>query len=463
MLLALLVFLGSAMPAGGVAAKADASAKTETVEQYTPADGRVGAAATELDAQGDWGDLTPFDSFASPAVRCDNTVSGSTAKVDLHVVTPNIYEAPLYHAVYPGYLQTVSLQLRVYEVLPNGADLQLVALSNVASALAGFDSPAILPNIALTDAPLGPTYKVAVAVVWFDFDDQTVSGSRLYGIDYYRSTLTTSSGTTTQPVAGACSSPVKAAASMAPVLGKVGTKPTYAIAYFPIDVPVAVRLDGRSRATVQTDLYGTAGGTFSVPSATLGRHTVTWTAGTAWSVAQTFTVTSSISAKPSAAARGASVTFSLRGYAAGETVLIRWWSGSAYRTVGSVTTSSSGSASITLPVPSWAPLGKDTVHGDGPKGKAKLNLTVTGVTAAARTARTATPTPASTPTATAAPAASPTATPEASATASPPATETPSATAEPTGTPTAEPTSTPEPTPTEIAVATEEPAVTPGA
>ncbi|MGI8477586.1 MAG: hypothetical protein ACR2OO_14625 [Thermomicrobiales bacterium] len=228
-------------------------------------------------------------------------------------------------------------------------------------------------------------------------------------------------------------------------------------------MPVAVRLDGRSRSTVQTDLYGTAGGTFSVPSATLGRHTVTWTAGGAWSVAKTFTVTSSISAKPSTAARGASVTFSLRGYAAGETVLIRWWSGSAYRTVGSVTTSSSGSASITHPVPSWAPLGKDTVHGDGPKGKAKLNLTVTGVTTAARTARTATPTPASTPTATAAPAASPTATPEASAAASPSATaaatETPSATAEPTGTPTAEPTATetatPESTPTEIAVATE--------
>ncbi|MGI8477587.1 MAG: hypothetical protein ACR2OO_14630, partial [Thermomicrobiales bacterium] len=217
MLLALLVFLGSAMPAGRVAAKADASAKTETVEQYTPADGRVGAAATEVDAQGDSGDLTPFDSFASPAVRCDNTVSGSTAKVDLHVVTPNIYEAPLYHAVYPGYLQTVTLQLLIYEVLPNGVDVKIVAASSVATALAGYYSPAVFTNFTLLNAPLGPTFRVAVAVDWFDIDDQTLTGSRLYRVDFYRSTLTTSSGTTTQPVASACSSPVKAAASMAPV------------------------------------------------------------------------------------------------------------------------------------------------------------------------------------------------------------------------------------------------------
>ena len=47
MLLALLIFLGSAMPMGSVAAKSDPSGKPETIEQYTPADGGVCAAATE--------------------------------------------------------------------------------------------------------------------------------------------------------------------------------------------------------------------------------------------------------------------------------------------------------------------------------------------------------------------------------------------------------------------------------
>jgi hypothetical protein len=79
----------------------------------------------------------------------------------------------------------------------------------------------------------------------------------------------------------------------------------------------------------------------------------------------TFEVAPRIKILDSPAIRGQIVNVSLRGYARGETVRIRWQQGERWITLATVITSNSGSANVSVQVPTWAPNGFNSVRGDG--------------------------------------------------------------------------------------------------
>src|SRR4051794_16520039 len=117
------------------------------------------------------------------------------------------------------------------------------------------------------------------------------------------------------------------------------------------------------------------------------------------------------------AKRGQTVDISFRGYAAKETVRIRWKKGASWVEIGRITTSSTGSANAYLKVPSWAPDGPASIRGDGTICRAQTNaVTISGGTSRPSEAKktrspTATPSPS--------PSASPAAEPSATATTEP--------------------------------------------
>jgi hypothetical protein len=156
--------------------------------------------------------------------------------------------------------------------------------------------------------------------------------------------------------------------------------------------------------------------------------------------------------------RGATINVSLRGYAAHESVRIRWLHGSSWVELKRVTTSSTGSANVDVKVPSWASIGSQKVRGDGIVGRAQTNaFDVTGSSAATSKTPTPTPTKTKTPTPSATvPQASPVITetvPAEIITETPAATETATVEA-PTEVPTEVPTEIPTEVPTDISTET---------
>jgi hypothetical protein len=218
------------------------------------------------------------------------------------------------------------------------------------------------------------------------------------------------------------------------------------------------------------DSYGNGYGGIYVPAAPMGTHTVKiYRAGR--SASAMLTIKPRIKVIPnSALIRGQTVNISLRGYAAHETVNIRWIKNGSFVKVASVAMSSTGSANVNVKVPAWVPNGYTSVRGDGSFGHAQTNaVTVVGGPFASSTAKpapTATPaetttveptstavpeTPTVEPTVTVSPTVEPS-TPEATETSTPLPTETPEvvptdATDVPTETPAAEPTAVPSETP----------------
>jgi hypothetical protein len=130
------------------------------------------------------------------------------------------------------------------------------------------------------------------------------------------------------------------------------------------------------------------------------------------------------------AQRGDLVGVSLRGFAARTVVQIRWWNGTKWIEAGRTTTSGTGSATVQVTVPMWAPEGRNAIRGDALTaggGSAQTNAfsAESGIEAATDT-----------------PTATPTAKPESVASSE---TVEPTASAPP-NTPTATPTTTPSPT-----------------
>jgi hypothetical protein len=117
--------------------------------------------------------------------------------------------------------------------------------------------------------------------------------------------------------------------------------------------------------TVQTDGAGAASGQFRVPATPGGpNQQITFASGYI-SKSVGFEVAPRIKVLDSPAVRGQLVNVSLRGYARGETVRIRWKQGDRWITLATVVTSNTGSANVSVRVPTWAPLGPNSVRGDG--------------------------------------------------------------------------------------------------
>lgn len=152
--------------------------------------------------------------------------------------------------------------------------------------------------------------------------------------------------------------------------GVVNSGVGYAIENFPPSSPVTVtwRRPGGSTAVVgstTTDGDGVAEGSIVVPGTNGGTgNTIIFSSG-GTSVSITFDVAPRIKVIPSTVSAGETVEVSLRGYAKGESVRIRWLVNGSWVTVATVTTSNTGSANVNVTVPANAPDGSTSVRGDG--------------------------------------------------------------------------------------------------
>jgi hypothetical protein len=129
---------------------------------------------------------------------------------------------------------------------------------------------------------------------------------------------------------------------------------------------------------ITTDENGNATGIFSVPATEGGTGSqVTVSAGST-SVSVTLEVAPRISVSPGTVSPGDAVTVTLRGYGKGETVRIRWLVNGSWVTVGTVTTSNTGSAVVTVTVPTSAAIGPNAVRGDGTVFRQQTNAVMVG-------------------------------------------------------------------------------------
>ncbi|MFL5758544.1 MAG: hypothetical protein ACJ789_02330 [Thermomicrobiales bacterium] len=290
--------------------------------------------------------------------------------------------------------------------------------------------------------PAGPDYVLAYAVTWFS-QSGTVDGKAVALQSQYITTLDNTGipVIVDQPICGSAFPPE---ATISATTGTVNSTVAYQLKQYPLQVAVAAKWDGASIATISTTKEGTAAGTLLVPAAPMGTHKLTFTYGH-WIAAKTFTVKPRIKLSPSIGLkRGQTVNVSLRGYAKYETVNIRWKNGSSFTQIAHVTTSGTGSANVSIKVPSFAIIGTNSVRGDGSYGHAQTNAVTVVASLSSSANASATPTKTPTPAPTAIPATvipSPTATPSPTvAVTSPAPTETPTTIASPEATITATPT-----------------------
>jgi hypothetical protein len=163
--------------------------------------------------------------------------------------------------------------------------------------------------------------------------------------------------------------PEPASASLAPTRGTVNSTVSFTLANFTPDSTVTAvwRRPGGSTVDVGSVTAGDDGsatGTLVVPATNGGANTVTFSNGTQ-SVVTQFEVAPRIKVIPGTVSPGDTVEVSLRGYAKGESVRIRWLVNGSWITVATVTTSNTGSANTSVVVPANAAPGQNSVRGDG--------------------------------------------------------------------------------------------------
>jgi hypothetical protein len=174
--------------------------------------------------------------------------------------------------------------------------------------------------------------------------------------------------------------------TISPSRGTVNSKVQFTLTGFPRDASVQIswrRLSGALYdfpGPYSTDSNGSLTGTFRVPATTGGPgQQITFKSG---NVSRTvlFEIAPRIKAiydyRGNYAVRGEPLEISLRGYAKNETVRIRWLKGSSWVTLGTVTTSNSGSANKKFTVPLWAPDYLNSVRGDGTMFRQQTNAVI---------------------------------------------------------------------------------------
>jgi hypothetical protein len=334
--------------------------------------------------------------------------------------------------------QKIGIEKRIYQRLASGG------YSWLFSSGGNFvNSSGALPTVVgVVDNPLtvpaGPDYILVQRITWYSPDDDTtIEGFVDVAYELYRPSILGSP--IVLPDAEVChiGSP---AVQVSATSGTVNSTLNYTIKHYPQKVTVQVRWDGAAIDSVVTNDQAQASGSVQVPASPMGKHTLKWTYGK-WSASSAYTVKPRIKVTPSNnVMRDQTVNVSLRGFAAHETVKIRWKKNATFSEIASVMTSSTGSANLNVKVPKWVPNGGTSVRGDGSVGHAQTNaVTVSGGPFNPATVKTPTPTPTQTATSTATTTAitTNTATTEASPTAS---VVTETATVEPTATTQLEPT-----------------------
>ncbi|MCC6705464.1 MAG: S8 family serine peptidase, partial [Thermomicrobiales bacterium] len=158
---------------------------------------------------------------------------------------------------------------------------------------------------------------------------------------------------------------------IAPVRTTVNNWVNYDLSNFPPDTTVTItwtRLTGSTidMGTVQTDEAGNASDRIRVPATPGGAGQQITFAGGGVSETVLFEVAPRIKSNTSPAVRGGQADISLRGFARGESFIIRWRNPEtlAWVLVGSGTTSNTGSANVMVTVPNFAPDGANSVRAD---------------------------------------------------------------------------------------------------
>jgi hypothetical protein len=298
--------------------------------------------------------------------------------------------------------QHVEITVAFFRRLPNGSLMLLKSKLGKAG-----DATLVAPLV--PDSPTfgyfdkGSTVVVHVNIDWFV--NGAVSGHVELAYTQYQTTIQVpGSSDQVLPVTDACYPAIPASVSLASAHGIVGSTVAFQALRFPQDPAVSIYFDGGKIGSFATDIFGNGAGNFIVPAAPMGPHTVKlYRYGR--SAKATFTVKPRIKVSPSSnVPRGSTVNVSLRGYAAHETVNIRWIKNGSFVHIAYVTTSSTGSANINVTVPKWVPDGFTKVRGDGAYGHAQTNsVTVSGgpfSSSAVKATPTATPSETATPEAT---------------------------------------------------------------
>ncbi|MGH2531717.1 MAG: hypothetical protein ACRDJW_05370 [Thermomicrobiales bacterium] len=324
------------------------------------------AAFTPLIQTGNTGDILYTDSPSAPGTACGTYADAFPPIMEIAVWMPIVYPSG-------NFAQNVAAGFQYWQVLPN-SDIELVGLTELAFGVASPTLPVDFDIHTLVNVPVGPTFLTIVDVFWFDAFGE-VDGHFAYLVDFYDTLVNDGGGWQSLGVADACYSLFDPVAAISPERGTVNASVGYAIAFYPIDVPVTVRWDSMTLGSTRTDFFGSSAGTLRVPAAPMGNHTVSFLAGE-WQAATTFTVVPRIKIIPGEASRGDTVDVSLRGYKARETVRIRWERDGSWVELARVTTSGTGSANVDVVVPDWAPVGQNSVRGDSTNssgGRAQTN------------------------------------------------------------------------------------------
>lgn len=229
--------------------------------------------------------------------------------------------------------------------------------------------------------------------------------------------------------------------------GTPGTIVNFDIAGFPANSSVSIRWDNSTKyhpATATTDGSGKATGSYTIPGAIKGGHTLSAVAGAA-SDTVAFQVTSSLLIAPIHGPQGTMVRATLRGFVNGEQINLQWLVNGAWQDATAITASSLGSANASVTVPA-VPAGNLSLRALAPSGEVRATFIVDS---SVRSSGVKTPTTRAT------------STPEPTAHSSP--TREPRPTRQSTRTPTPEPqpTETPAPTETPTPTATDTPPATP--
>jgi hypothetical protein len=147
---------------------------------------------------------------------------------------------------------------------------------------------------------------------------------------------------------------------------------------FPVNTSLTVtwKRPGGSTVVVGTGItsaFGEASGTIKVPATEGGiRNSIIFSAG-ATTVTEEFDVAPRIKLIPGTGTRGGTVEVSLRGYTKNEPVRIRWQVNGSWVLLATVSMSNTGSANINVTIPSNAPIGPNSVRGDGTVWRQQTN------------------------------------------------------------------------------------------
>lgn len=443
----LAVVLLSTWMIGGIAFSLPAHGTAES--------GDFSAASRVLSQSGIVGKYELFEPPSSPALQCNYPTGFFQASMAFQRV--KVYPADGLDTQHADI--TYSLKRR----LPDGS-LQTVHDWKVISWTATTQTPLDTGSIGQVESfDPGSTFVQSIKIDWYF--GLTVSGHVELLVTKYQTTIFGSQNQVL-PVTDACYPVLPTSITCNRTTAIVGQGLGCSIERFPEDptYSVGVYLDGKRIDSIATNLYGHGEWAKHVPAMPMGKHTVKfyrYGRSASW----TFTVKPRVTVIPRYnLLRGQTVNVSLRGYAAHETVNVRWIKNGSFVHLAYVTTSSTGSANIDVKVPTWVPDGSTSVRGDGAYGHAQTNeVKVSGGTplssASVKVSTTATATPAASPhpappeptttvVSTEQPAtreAMATATVQPTDTATPADTETP--TVQPTETPTIEPTAIPSETP----------------